>query len=55
MSFFFQILFSFCFFWPHLAACRILLLKPGIQPASPAVKVGVLPTGPPQQAHVSFI
>lgn len=42
MSFFFSDSVFFLFFWPHLAACRILLLKPGIQPASPAVKVGSL-------------
>ena len=38
--------FSF-FFWPHCAACGILVPRPGIEPVPPAVERGVLTTGPP--------
>ena len=35
------------FFGPHCAACEVLVLQPGIEPGSTAVKVQVLTTGPP--------
>ena len=28
----------FIYFWPHLAACRILVPQPGIEPMPPAVE-----------------
>ena len=45
LSFYFFFL-SF-FFWPRRAACRILVLQPGIEPRPLQWKCQVLTTGPP--------
>ena len=33
-------------FWPHYAACRILVPWPGIEPMPPELEAQVLTTGP---------
>ena len=35
-----RFLFSFSFFWPHHAACGILVLQPGIEPVPAALEGG---------------
>ena len=40
-------LFKIFIFWLFQMACGILVPTPGIQPTSPALPSGVLPTGPP--------
>ena len=35
---FFLFLFVWFFFWPHPAACGILLSRPGIEPVPPALE-----------------
>ena len=38
--------FSLFNFWPHAAACRILVPQPGIKPTPPALAGRLLTTGP---------
>ena len=39
MSLVFYFLFLFFNFWPNLAACRILVPRPGTEPVPPAMEV----------------
>ena len=38
-------------FWPHYAACKILVPQPGIEPTPPAVEAQSLTGGPPGQSQ----
>ena len=38
--------FSLLNFWPHAAACRILVLQPGIKPTPPPLAGRLLTSGP---------
>ena len=39
LLFYFILFYFILFFWPHCMACRILIPRPGIEPASPALGV----------------
>lgn len=40
-----------CLFWQHYAACRILVVWPGIEPGPPQWKPGILKTRPPGKSQ----
>ena len=40
------------FFWPHHAACGILVPQPGIEPRPPQWKLGILTSGPPGKSQI---
>ena len=42
-------------FSSYLAACRILVPRPGIEPTSPALEGGFLTTGPPGKSPLTAL
>ena len=51
----FKLLLLLFFFWPHHTACGILVPRPGIEPAPPALEAWSLNTGPPGKSLNKYI